>query len=94
MREVIFGKNNEYKLLENGDFYSRVKCKGRGGSILQDDWIKKEPSFGACDYTGNGYLSISATFNNRYVHRLHRIVAFFFVDGYEDGLSVIHIDGN
>jgi hypothetical protein len=94
MREVIFGEKCQYKLLENGDFYSRVKCFGRGGHILQDEWIKKDPSFGKCDYTGNGYLSISATFNGKYVHRLHRLVAIFFVEGYEEGLSVNHIDGN
>lgn len=94
MREVILGEKNQYKLLEDGTFFSRVLNSGRGGHVLGDEWVEKKPTFGTCDYRGGGYYSISATINGKYMHRLHRLVAESFVDGFKPGLSVNHIDGN
>lgn len=94
MIEVIIGDLSQYKLREDGSFFSRVISKGRGGAIIGDAWIEKKPIFGKCDYKGGGYYLISLSFEGKTSHRLHRLVARFFVDGFKDGLSVNHIDGD
>jgi hypothetical protein len=43
----------------------------------------------------SGYLEVCARKENRRVKvAVHRLVGFAFVDGYEEGLSINHIDGN
>jgi hypothetical protein len=43
----------------------------------------------------NGYLEVAPMINGRRTkHTLHRLVGVGFVPGYEDGLSINHIDGN
>ncbi len=94
MREVIFGDKQQYKLLENGLFYSKVIASGRSGFILGNEWIEKNPIFQKCDKSGGGYFVVCLKYNGKSVHRLHRLVASFFVDGFKEGLSVNHIDGD
>lgn len=44
---------------------------------------------------GNDYLEVSLCKNNKRKHHLvHRLVALAFVDGYEEGFVVNHIDEN
>lgn len=43
----------------------------------------------------NGYLEVAPMIHGkRTKHLLHRLVGMAFVPGYEDGLSINHIDGN
>lgn len=43
----------------------------------------------------NGYLEVAAMKGGRRVkHSLHRLIGLAFVDGYSEGLTINHIDGN
>ena len=45
--------------------------------------------------TKSGYLEVAATKNRKRIkHTLHRLVAMAFVPGYDEGLTVNHIDGD
>jgi hypothetical protein len=95
MKEIIFGDYNEYKLTEDARFFSMVNRKGRAGKIIVDYWTEKTPCFKKSDYTGSGYLVVSATYNGMSVHYLHRLMAQIFIkDKRDDQTQVNHIDGN
>lgn len=98
MREVILGATGQYKLREDGSFYKKKFEHNPSGEVVKEGWVEVKRSFGACDYRGGGYYSVSASLygdsKGARGHRLHRLVAKHFVKGYKKQLSVNHIDGN
>lgn len=94
MKEKILGKNAQYKITDEGKFFSREIVVDENYVVVSESWREIKPCFGKCDYTGAGYYSISASLGKKTSHRLHRLVALHFVDGYKPGLNVNHIDGD
>jgi hypothetical protein len=94
MRFVILGAFGQYKLQENGEFFKKKFTHSELGDVVKEEWEEVKTSFGVTDYTGAGYYTVSAATGKNSSHRLHRLVAKYFVPGYEKGLSVNHIDGD
>lgn len=77
---------------------ARVKTKDRFVDVLRKGTNYKQfikGRFLSPCKTRNGYLEVSVVIGEKRIKmRVHRLVAFAFVDGYEKDLSVNHIDGN
>lgn len=72
-----------------------VETKVKGYFITEDGrvWSSKSGRFLKPCKSSSGYLKVSLGSKHKNVS-IHRLVAFAFVAGYEDGLEVNHIDGN
>lgn len=91
-RDLFIKENGLKQINEYGDYY--VSNKGevfsyKNGYKTRKGWLKLKP------FIHNKYMYVVlVSLNKKRKFAVHRLVAQYFVEGYEDGLVVNHIDGN
>jgi hypothetical protein len=81
-------KGKEYCLIEDLDYLYKIDVEGNMFSLKGNE-KKLKP------FIKNGYKAIRIQHNNKfYNYYIHRLLAFYWVGGYELNLEVNHKDGN
>lgn len=91
MKWKEIGPDKIYRVSDCG----RVQTKMRS-NIKTDTWRDKKATFGACDYTGAGYLGVTLKVSRGKYKKfyLHRLVATHFIREPRKGEQANHIDGD
>ena len=76
-----------YKDIEGYEGYYQISNLGNVKSLITNKLI-------ACDCNNMGYKRVTLYKPKRKRFFVHRLVAYYFCNGYEEGLVVNHIDGN